>query len=227
LSAHATTYFEDNFNTYDKKKWTPSTYKGKDMGEWVHTAGDWYGDETISKGLMTSEDMRWHAISAPLSKAASTVNKKLVIQFSVKNERKEYAFCGGGYIKLLSELKDPKSFGGESPYAIMFGPDLCGYDVSRIHLIFNHKGENLLKEEDIKLDYDDKNEFTHLYTMVLEADGTYEVFLDQKSKIKGAISDDWAFPSKEIKDPKESKPKDWVDEKKNSGPCRREARGLR
>ena len=54
----------------------------------------------------------------------------------------------------------------------MFGPDLCGYDVSRIHLIFEHNGENLLKEDEIKLDYADKDEFTHLYTLVLEKDGS-------------------------------------------------------
>eukprot|EP01052_Picozoa_sp_SAG31_P064679 SAG31_NODE_23522_length_502_cov_1.136476_2_plen_56_part_00 len=34
----------------------------------------------------------------------------------------------------------------------MFGPDLCSYDVSRIHLIFNKGGENLLKKDEIKLE---------------------------------------------------------------------------
>merc|ERR1711939_40191 len=92
---------------------------------------------------------------------------------------------GGGYIKLLPGKVDAKTFGGDTPYSIMFGPDLCGYDVSRIHLIFEHNGENLLKEDEIKLDYADKDEFTHLYTLVLEKDGSYEVFLDQDSKAQG------------------------------------------
>ena len=35
----------------------------------------------------------------------------------------------------------------------MFGPDMCAYDVSRIHLIFNHNGKNLLKNDEIKLEY--------------------------------------------------------------------------
>merc|ERR1712196_654293 len=109
------------------------------------------------------------------------------------------------------------AFGGDTPYSIMFGPDLCGYDVSRIHLIFEHNGENLLKEDEIKLDYADKDEFTHLYTLVLEKDGSYEVFLDQDSKAQGNIVDGWAFPDKEIKDPEVSKPEDWVDTKKIKG----------
>mmetsp|Transcript_58677 Transcript_58677/g.101056 ORF Transcript_58677/g.101056 Transcript_58677/m.101056 type:complete len:280 (-) Transcript_58677:248-1087(-) len=100
----------------------------------------------------------------------------------------------------------------------MFGPDLCGYDVSRIHLIFNHKGENLLKEEDIKLDYDDKNEFTHLYTLILEPDGTYQVLLDEVEKAAGKLSEGWAFPSETVEDPAQSKPEDWVDTKKIPDP---------
>jgi calreticulin len=134
-----------------------------------------------------------------------------VVQFTAKHEKKDYSFCGGGYIKLLPTGLDQTKFGGDDEYSIMFGPDLCGYDVSRIHLIFNHKGENLLKDEDIKLDYDDKNEFTHLYTLVVEPDGTYQVLLDEVEKASGKLSEQWAFPSETIPDPAQSKPEDWVD----------------
>ena len=141
-----------------------------------------------------------------------------MVQFTVKHEKKDYSFCGGGYIKLLPKL-DQAKFGGDDEYAIMFGPDLCGYDVSRIHLIFNHKGENLLKDEDIKLDYDEKNEYTHLYTLIVEADGSYSVLLDSKEKSSGKLSEGWAFPSEQIKDPEQSKPADWVDVKKIADPA--------
>eukprot|EP00965_Chrysotila_dentata_P023689 784986-Pleurochrysis_carterae.AAC.1 len=73
-------------------------------------------------------------------------------------ENHQYAFCGGGYIKLLPDGLDQSKFGGDDEYHIMFGPDLCGYDVSHVHLIFNHKGKNLLKTEKIALEYADKNE---------------------------------------------------------------------
>jgi calreticulin len=169
-------------------------------------------------GMQASEDMKFHSISAPLDKKASTTDGTLVVQFTVKHEKKDYAFCGGGYIKLLPGKVDGKQFGGDTPYSIMFGPDLCGYDVSRIHLIFEHNGENLLKTDEIKLDYADKDEFTHLYTLVLEKDGSYEVFLDQDSKAQGNIVDGWDFPDKEIKDPEVSKPEDWVDTKKIPDP---------
>ena len=221
-TASAKVYFEDNFDAGIGDKWVPSEWKdAESTGKWVHTAGEWYaeGQEAIAKGMQASEDMKFHSISAPLDSEATTVGKPLVIQFTVKHEKKDYAFCGGGYIKLLPGAVDAKAFGGDTPYSIMFGPDLCGYDISRVHLIFEHGGENLLKEEEIKLDYADKDEFTHLYTMVLEADGSYEVFFDQVSKASGKIVDDWAFPDAEVKDPAVSKPEDWVDTKKIPDPA--------
>merc|ERR1719231_1734450 len=198
------------------------------MGKWVHTPGEWYaeGQEKLAQGMQASEDMKFHAISAPMDKAASTTDGPLVLQFTVKHEKKDYAFCGGGYIKLLPGKVDAKTFGGETPYAIMFGPDLCGYDVSRIHLIFEHQGENLLKEEDIKLEYDEKDKLTHLYTLVLDSEaGEYEVFFDQKSKSKGELSEGWAFPAKKIKDPDQSKPDDWVEQEEIEDPDAKKPEG--
>merc|ERR1711977_601089 len=109
-------------------------------------------------------------------------------------------------------MGDQKNFGGDTDYKIMFGPDICGYDVSRIHVIFNYDGENLLKTEDIKLNYDDKNKLTHLYTLVVKPDNTYEVFLDKKRKDDPDDSQpsDWATEAR-VKDPEATKPDGWDD----------------
>jgi len=89
-----------------------------------------------------------------------------------------------------------------------------------VHLIFrDQKDNNLLKKEDIKLDYDDKNEFTHLYTLILNPDGTYEVLFDGKEKSKGSLLDGWDFPAKEIDDANDTKPADWVEETKIKDPA--------
>jgi len=77
-------------------------------------------------------------------------------------------------------------------------------------LIFNYKGENHLRTQDIRTESD---ELTHLYTLVVHPDQTYEVLIDQKSAASGNLIDDFKFlPAKEIKDPSVSKPADWVDE---------------
>ena len=91
--------------------------------------------------------------------------------------------------------------------------------MSHIHAIFNHKGQNLLKTEKISLEYSDKNEFTHLYTLHIKPDGTYEVFFDLESKAKGNLVDDWDFPKKSIDDPDDKKPDDWVDETEIDDPA--------
>ncbi len=91
-------------------------------------------------------------------------------------------------------------------------PARRSYDVSHIHAIFNHKGENLLKTEKVSLEYSDKNEYTHLYTLHIKPDGTYEIFFDLESKASGKLVDDWAFPKPTIDDPDDKKPSDWVDE---------------
>merc|ERR1711871_756718 len=221
----ATTYFQDKFDSSPfEGRWTHSEWKpASDRAEFEWSAGSWPADADENKGIRTSTDLRFHAISAELDSAVppftlGEAGDDLVIQFQVKNEFREYSFCGGGYIKLLPKM-DAKKFGGDTDYAIMFGPDMCGYDVSRIHTIFtNAEGKNLLKADDIKLEYSDKNEFTHLYTLHIKADGTYEVFFDQNSKASGKIVDHWDFEKENIDDPEDKKPGDWVDEKQIDDP---------
>ena len=221
----AEVYFEDTFSGDWAKVWKPAATPGKEMGKWDVTPGKWFVDEEVNKGLAVTEDMRFHAITAPLAKMASSKGKDLVLQFSVKIENHQYAFCGGGYIKLLPEGTKVETFGGDDEYSIMFGPDLCGYDVSHIHAIFNHKGQNLLKNEKISLEYSDKNEFTHLYTLHIKPDGTYEVFFDLESKASGNLVDDWDFPKKSIDDPDDKKPDDWNDETEIDDPADKKPEG--
>ena len=164
--------------------------------------------------------MAFHAISKKFDKPFSNKGKDLVVQFSVKHEGYSYGHCAGGYLKLLPGAGG-KDFGGDTKYNIMFGPDMCSYDVSRIHLIFNKGAGNLLKKDEIKLEYDDKNEFTHLYTLHLKPDNSAEVFFDQKSKWSGKLSDGWDFPGETIRDPDDplqvpdpeaKQPEDWNEE---------------
>jgi len=204
-------YFKETFDG-DLSRWTNSNWKAGQMGKFEITSGDWNVDASAEKGLTTTQPARFYGITAPLDKTLNTENKDLVLQFSVKHEKREYSFCAGGYIKLMPLSSAGTEFGGDSPYQIMFGPDMCGYDISRIHAIFNHNGENLLKEEDIKLEYADKNEFTHVYTLHVKQDNTYAVYFDSEIKSEGSLHDGWGFPNKTIDDPTDSKPTDWVDE---------------
>lgn len=138
-----------------------------------------------------------------------------MVQFSVKYETEQD--CGGAYIKLLGDI-DQSKFGGDSPYQIMFGPDLCGASNKKTHVIFNYepKNENLLIKDKVKMESD---KFSHLYSLVVRPDNTFEVFIDLKSVREGSLEDSFDFLlPKEIKDPQQSKPSDWVDSKKIPDP---------
>lgn len=70
----------------------------------------------------------------------------------------------------------------------------------------------------IKLEYDDKNEYTHSYVLVVKPDNSFEVFMDFKSKSSGSLLDGWDYASKQIDDPEDTKPDDWVEEEKMNDP---------
>lgn len=168
-----------------------------------------------SSGLKTMDDARFYAISTAFEEF-SNKDKPLVVQFSVKHEQN--IDCGGAYIKLFPKGVDqPKLHGGEDEdkYNIMFGPDICGY-TKRTHVIFHNKDQNHLIKNDVRCESD---QLTHVYTLIVKPDRTFEVLIDGKSERAGSIVDEFdILPPKQIQDPSVSKPDDWVDEKMMDDP---------
>merc|ERR1712226_989925 len=105
---------------------------------------------------------------------------------------------------------DLTKFGDPTPYNIMFGPDKCGY-TKRTHLIFNYDGKNVLKKSDLA--YKQEGEGTsHVYRMTLKPDNTVRVEIDEEKIYEGSLKEDWELlKPKEIPDPADTKPADWVD----------------
>lgn len=96
------------------------------------------------------------------------------------------------------------------------GPDICGPGTKKVHVIFNYNGENHLIKKDIRCKDD---EFTHLYTLIVRPDQTYEVKIDNEKAQSGTLEEDWDFlKPKNIPDPDAKKPEDWVDNAKIDDP---------
>jgi len=208
-------FFEEKFDDGEawESRWIQSTNKGGDAGKFVLTAGKFYGDAEADKGIQTSQDAKFYALSAEHTKF-SNKDKKMVVQFTVKHEQN--IDCGGGYVKMFDCSLDQADMHGESPYNIMFGPDICGPGTKKVHVIFSHKGKNHLVKKDIRCKDD---VFTHLYTLIVSPDGTYEVLIDNEKAESGSLEEDWDFlPPKMIKDPEASKPEDWDDRAKIDDP---------
>lgn len=204
----AEVYFYEPFDSTWQSRWVQSKARS-DYGEWKLTAGEFYGDAEEGKGIQTSQDARHYSIGAKFDKEFSNKDKTLVIQYSVKHPQN--IDCGGAYIKVLPASVNLEQFKDDSPYNVMFGPDICGSSTRRVHFIFGYKGQNLLWKKTLPCETD---RLTHLYTAIIRPDNTYEVQIDGVKKESGSLYDDWDFlKPKQIADPKQSKPSDWVDDK--------------
>ena len=63
------------------------------------------------------------------------------------------------------------------------------------------------------------DELTHLYTLILNPDQTYEVRINNEKVESGSLEDDWdMLPPKKVKDPEATKPGDWDDRAKIDDP---------
>lgn len=200
-------HFNDKLNDPEwENNWVYSEHPGKEFGKFVLTAGNIYNDAEADKGLKTSQDARFYAISRKFP-PFSNKGKDVVIQFAVKHEQN--IDCGGGYVKLFDCNVDQKDLHGESPYEIMFGPDICGPGTKKVHVIFSYKGKNILINKDIRCKDD---VYTHFYTLVVKPDNSYEVLIDNEKVESGTLEEDFDFlPPKKIKDPEAQKPEDWED----------------
>ena len=208
----ATVYLKEDFSGDWESRWVVSDWKKdtSEAGAWEVTAGQFFADAEKSKGLRTTEDAKFYAISTKFP-SFSNKDKTLIIQYVVKHE--QGIDCGGGYMKIFPSTVDQKKLQGgadEDKYNMMFGPDICGSD-KKTHVIFNYNGENHLVKKKVKAESDS---FSHLYKLVVTPDGKYTVAIDDKEVQSGELREDWDFlPAKVIKDPAVSKPSDWVDEK--------------
>ena len=115
-------------------------------------------------------------------------------------------------MQLLSSDVDVEEFSGQTPYKIMFGPDVCGSTRS-VHLILENEGQGRMIKKQIDFNNDD---LTHVYTLVISQPAqTYRVLIDGEEAAAGSIAEDVedmaAIPPM-IPDPKAVKPVDWEDE---------------
>ncbi|KAG8363891.1 hypothetical protein BUALT_Bualt19G0069700 [Buddleja alternifolia] len=190
--------FEERFDDGWESRWVKSDWKKDEnmAGEWNYTSGKWNGDASDKGNYI----ILW--VMCTFNK-----DKALVFQFSVKHEQK--LDCGGGYMKLLSGEVDQKKFGGDTPYSIMFGPDICGYSTKKVHAILTRDETNHLIKKDVPCETD---QLSHVYTFILRPDATYSILIDNEEKQSGSVYSDWdILPPKQIKDPEAKKPEDWDD----------------
>ncbi|ODM94473.1 Calreticulin [Orchesella cincta] len=205
--ALAEVYFEENFDDDSwQERWLTSKHDGKTFGKFEGTAGKFYAEAT-DKGIKTTQDAHFYALSTRFPEFTNE-KKTLVLQFSVKHEQN--IDCGGGYIKLLTATLSRLT-------CTVIRPTLSCLDLTFADLeprrfmpsSTTRERTTSSTSKDIRCKDD---VYTHVYTLIVEPDQTYQVLIDGEKVQSGSLEDDWNFlPPKKIKDPEASKPSDWDD----------------
>ena len=113
-----TVYFKEQF--LDRDRWTSHWVESKhksDFGKFVLSARKLCGGLEKDKGLRTSQDAHFSALSARFEPFSSK-NQTLVVQFTVKCEQN--VDCGDGYVKLFPKGLDQMDMRGNSEYNIVW-----------------------------------------------------------------------------------------------------------
>ncbi|XP_062856937.1 calnexin [Trichomycterus rosablanca] len=227
-------FFAESFDKGTLDGWVLSQAKKDGIDEDIAKYdGKWAVEEMKDsklpgdKGLVLKSRAKHHAVSGLLLRPFTFDTKPLIVQYEVNFQ--DGIDCGGAYVKLLSQSPDLNldEFVDKTPYTIMFGPDKCGEDY-KLHFIFRHKnpktGEFEEKhakkpESDLRTYYTDKK--THLYTLVLNPDNSFEILVDQTVVGSGNLLNDVTpavNPPAEIEDPDDHKPEDWDERPKIQDP---------
>lgn len=202
-------YFEERFTRGWDKRWTKSSRvsPGKLAGRFTVSAGSYYVDRHLQRGLQTLDDGREYLISSKFKKCFNTTGKDLIFQFSVKLEGK--IDKGQAYLKLLPSSSKPNTFSHKTPYSILFGPDFRGWD--RRHIDFRiYRNRTEYKTMQPILAFNDH--YTHVYTLIIFKNQTYKILKDNFTDIESSLEEAFNYcqPSM-IPDPYEIKPDDWED----------------
>ena len=207
-----TIYFEENFDDDDwEQRWVYSTHKpvkgSGHIGAFRVSPGSFYGNQQAARGLQTIDPGSWYQISSKFNQPFNTSNKTLVLQYT---QRFENGYnCSGGYIKLLGPDLKQARFNSESPYYIMWGPDVCKPNKRNVDFLItrNNTHFDLRKQIDCFTD-----ELTHSYTLIIFPNRSYELRFDGETAQSGELDVDFEIGGTEmIADPDDIMPDDWDD----------------
>lgn len=207
-------------------------------GKWIKSIKEKYLDQPIvvtatnssgseyldNMGFELLQPHRFYAVSSKFDKPIDTKGKDLVLQYETKFPDGGLE-CGGAYLKLprYTDSLDLSLLDNDTPYTIMFGPDRCG-DVDKVHFILQHQNPLTKKWEEKHLVSPptvENNVRTHLYTLHIAQNNTIQIFIDMKLVKEANLFTDLTpaiNPEKELDDPTDFKPADWVDEAKMKDP---------
>lgn len=173
-------------------------------------------------GLTMPAKAHRYGLTRKLEAPVAASEQPLIVQYEVS--LKGGLECGGAYLKLLNvdASFDGAEFEEPTPYSIMFGPDKCA-NAGKVHFIFKFRNpvtgalvEHHLRNGPPMPPTTERVVQTHLYKFSLLPGNKIAISIDEEKKGEWSLLEDFeppVNPPKEIDDPTDSKPADWVDER--------------
>ena len=202
-------YLEERFNSGWEERWKKPEIikKGVLLGKFRLSAGNFFADENLQRGLETLDSRRYYLLYSNFSESFDTRQSDLIIQYTVRLDM--YVDCSGEYIKIFGPPANPNTFSNETFYSIMFGPDVCGATLHQTKVYIGYNGEYYPIKKKINC-Y--KDHLTHAYTLIIRKNHSIEIKIDGETIISGLINKLFDVPIvSQIPDPNSFKPINWDD----------------
>jgi calnexin len=201
--------FFENFSDPDPfHRWVPtnsSNYSGLWVAQQTYSVPTRKGE----RALVTENYSQNYAISHQFRHPIETRGKLLLVQYEV---RSQYFFdCTSAVMTLYTDPAfNSSELNNDTSWFLSFGPYRCGdINESRFHILKDGTVHKMKHPHWIPVDT-----VTHLHTLIIRKNGTFEVLLDDKSIRNGTFSADFdppLFEAPTIDDPRQKKPPDWDD----------------
>ncbi|KAH0791163.1 Calreticulin family protein [Histomonas meleagridis] len=216
LKPEGNIFLFQSFNDLNwRNKWIITTLPNY-TGEWEVKESKPPQTYPGEKMIYIKDEKAYYGLSTKFKEPLDLTEKTLVLQYEFRYQK--YFDCGGAYIKLIGEEDFmPTTFSNETKYIIMFGPDKCGSN-NQVHFIFTYKNPITGKISEKHMNeyvVIKRNTLTHLYTLIIRPNNSFEILIDGNSSFNGNLLEDIhppVNPPKYIDDPNDIKPANWVDE---------------
>lgn len=174
--------------------------------------------------LVLQAPAKRYAVFAPFPSPVTVGDDApLIFQYEVRLQ--DGQTCGGAYVKLANASGfTAATADADTPYVIMFGPDICGA-TNKVHFIIripNPVTGEVVEHHLANPPAPKSDALSHVYSVAIRPDDTYEVRIDGAVAREGSLGTDLlppVQPPARIADPADRKPADWVDAEKIPDPA--------
>ncbi|KAH0791264.1 Calreticulin family protein [Histomonas meleagridis] len=218
-------FFESFDGRADYHGWETSSLPNY-TGQWKVQTPPKPRCDLYERMLFLTTKEKYSAISTIFKNPVEINENPFILQFEMRAVNN--ITCSGGYIKLFTDPNfNPKTFSNETKHFIMFGPDIC-VGKNRVAFLFNHqnpKTKTIVEKSLIKPPTTPKDDFNHLFTLIVRPNGRYRILVDNVEKKSGDFIDSFdppIIPPRSIPDPNKQKPFDWDDREYIEDPSFRE-----